>query len=51
MSMAGGRFYYWFDQRVKQIKQEPKKYFGGVNVIMFGDMCQITPVGDCPSFY
>lgn len=45
VSMAGTKIFHWVDQRLRQIKGVNKP-FGGVSVLVVGDLNQLAPVGD-----
>lgn len=45
VSMAGTKMFHWVDQRMRQIKGVNKP-FGGVSVLVVGDLNQLAPVGD-----
>ncbi|CAG9818747.1 unnamed protein product [Phaedon cochleariae] len=44
-SMVGTRMFHHVHERLKQI-YKTKKDFGGISVILFGDLRQLAPVGD-----
>ena len=45
-SMMGLEILNVIDQRLRQIKAEPTKPFGGISIIIMGDFGQLPPVGD-----
>ena len=45
-SMVGLEMLNIIDQRLRQIKAEPTKYFGGISIIIMGDFGQLPPVAD-----
>ena len=48
--MVGLELFHIIDQRLRQIKAEPGKYFGGISLIVMGDFGQLPPVGDKPLY-
>ena len=38
------------NRNLKLIKQNPKDDFGGLNIVLYGDPCQLKPIGDKPIF-
>ena len=43
-SMIKSDMLYQLDLRLKEVKQNPKKPFGGVSLFLFGDILQLRPV-------
>ena len=39
------------NKNLKFIKQNPKDDFGGLNVVLYGNPCQLCPIGDKPIFH
>ena len=46
MSMVGGRMFNYVDNRLREIKGNKAKLFGGVNILACGDLSQLAPVQD-----
>jgi len=47
-SMLPQKALYWIDQRLRQIKCCPSRVFGGVVVVVIGDLSQLPPVKAIP---
>ncbi len=45
-SLIGATFLYEIDKRLRQIKYTPTCYFGGIDIIFCGDLCQAHPIKD-----
>ena len=45
-SVIGQRIFGWIDRRCKQGKANNAKPFGGLSVILVGDIAQLPPIGD-----
>ncbi|XP_061391279.1 uncharacterized protein LOC133326674 [Musca vetustissima] len=45
VSMVGAKMFSYLDARLKQIFKS-SEYFGGISVLVFGDLMQLSPVGD-----
>lgn len=45
-SVIGQRMFGWIDRRCKQGKANNAKPFGGISVILVGDIAQLPPIGD-----
>ena len=46
VSMVGSRMINYIDSRLRQIKGVRKKLFGGINLLVCGDLSQLSPVQD-----
>jgi len=50
ISMIGGFEFQLLDRHLRRVKRQPSLPFGGVQVILFGDFCQIKPVDEKSSY-
>jgi len=49
--MVGCRLLNMIDQRLRAAKKNYDEYFGGINIVFFGDLEQLPPVKDKPLFW
>lgn len=50
-SFVGQSLFAWIDSRCRQATGKENKLFGGISVILVGDIAQLPPVGDKPLFH
>lgn len=50
-SLVGQSLFGWIDSRCRQATGKENKPFGGISIIIVGDIAQLPPVGDKPLFH
>lgn len=46
ISLIGAKTFHLADSRLRSIMHKPTKPFGGLDVLLYGDLCQASPVKD-----